>query len=56
MDLEKIVKKSGVKVYDDLTYEELTGIIYNKTQEIIKVAVILTEYTRSDVLDENIIL
>ena len=28
MDLEKIVKKAGVKVYDDLTYEELTGIIY----------------------------
>jgi hypothetical protein len=54
MDLEKIVKKSGVKVYDDLTYEELRGIIYNKTQEIIKVAVILTEYTRNYDVNENI--
>ena len=54
MDLEKIVNKSGVKVYDDLTYEELRGIIYNKTQEIIKVAVILTEYTRNYDVNENI--
>lgn len=53
MDLEKIVKKSGVKV-DNLTYEELTGIVYLKIQEIVKVAVILGEYTRSDVLDEKI--
>ncbi len=53
MDLEKIVKKAGVKV-DDLTYEELTGIIYLKIQEIIKVAAILGEYARSDFVDENI--
>ena len=53
MDLEKIIKKTGVKV-DNLIYEELTGIVYLKIQEIIKVAAILGEYTRSDDLDENI--
>jgi len=53
MDLEKIVKNAGVKV-DNLIYEELTGIVYLKIQEIVKVAVILGEYTRSDVLDEKI--
>ena len=35
MDLEKIVKKAGVKVYDNLTYEELTGVIYHKIEDII---------------------
>ena len=35
MDLEKIIKKTGVKV-DNLIYEELTGIVYLKIQEIIK--------------------
>ena len=54
MDLENLVKKADVKVYDKLTYEELTGVIFLKVEEIVKVAVILGEYTRSDVLDENI--
>ena len=54
MDLENLVKKAGVKVYDELTYEELTGVVFLKVEEIVKVAVILGEYTRSDVLDENI--
>ena len=54
MDLENLVKKAGVKVYDELTYEELTGVVFLKVEEIVKVAVILGEYSRSDVLDENI--
>ena len=55
MELEKIVKKAGVKVYDDLTYEELTGIIYSKLDSIMRFAAILGEYTRSNLIDKNLI-
>ena len=54
MDLEKIVKKAGVKVYDNLTYEELTGVIYHKIEDITKISAILTEYTRNYDVNENI--
>ena len=54
MELEKIVKKAGVKVYDDLTYDELRGIIYKKIEDITRIAVILAEYTRGDFVDKNL--
>jgi len=54
MELEKIVKKAGVKVYDDLTYDELRGIIYKKIEDITRIAVILAEYTRDDFVDKNL--
>ena len=54
MELEKIVKKAGVKVYDDLTYDELRGVIYNKIEDITRISVILAEYTRDDFVDKNL--
>jgi len=54
MELEKIVKKAGVKVYDDLTYDELRGIIYKKIEDITRISVILAEYTRDDFVDKNL--
>jgi hypothetical protein len=54
MELEKIVKKAGVKVYDDLTYDELRGIIYKKIEDITRIASILAEYTRDDFVDKNL--
>ena len=54
MDLEKIVKKADVKIYGDLTFEELTGIIYSKIEEIIRIATLLCEYTRGDFIDKNL--
>jgi len=55
MELEKIVKKAGVKVYDDLTYDELRGIIYKKIEDITRIAVILAEYTRDNFVDKNLV-
>ena len=54
MELEQIVKKAGIKVYDDLAYEELTGIIYNKIEDIMRIAAILAEYTRGEFIDKNL--
>ena len=55
MELKKIVKKAGVKVYDDLTYDELRGIIYKKIEDITRIAVILAEYTRDNFVDKNLV-
>lgn len=53
MELEEIVKKADVKVYDDLAYEELTGVIYRKIEDIMRIAGILAEYTRSEFVDKK---